>query len=320
MLNVLITVDTEFWADQPGSGGSVRAEDIDRDVYGVTPHGEFGVRYQADLLQECGLKGVFHIEALSALATGIEPHTRLVEELQQRGQDVQLHVHPEWLSRMPESLLPGRTGQHMHQFSLDEQEVLLAKGLEILRQCGAQNVCAFRAGNYGANWDTLRALARLGVPYDTSHNTCYLGDATQMETESALLQPRAFHGVHEFPVGYFHDRPGHRRHLQITACSARELIHAVEQAFERGWEYLVLVSHSFELIDRRSVRPDNIAIRRFERFCRHLSGNRDRFRTIGFDDIEQGSLRDGGADRPLRSNWVRTALRYAEQAMRRFQR
>jgi predicted deacetylase len=58
----------------------------------------------------------------------------------------------------------------MRHFSLEDQTLLVAKGIEQLRACGVDNVHSFRAGGYGANVDTLHALARNGVRYDSSHN------------------------------------------------------------------------------------------------------------------------------------------------------
>ena len=36
--------------------------DLARDVYGATPVGDFGIKYQADLLAHHGLKGVFFVK------------------------------------------------------------------------------------------------------------------------------------------------------------------------------------------------------------------------------------------------------------------
>ena len=47
--------------------------------------------------------------------------------------------------------------------------------MENLRECGAGEVKAFRAGNYGANWETLRVLGENGIHYDSSHNIDFLG-------------------------------------------------------------------------------------------------------------------------------------------------
>ena len=63
----------------------------------------------------------------------------------------------------------------MADFSLDDQKRLLAVGRDLLTDAGAPPPTAFRAGNYGANDDTLRALATLGFTWDSSFNPAQLG-------------------------------------------------------------------------------------------------------------------------------------------------
>ena len=325
MVNVFITVDTEI---SPRTR-DWRAEDFPRhyrrDIEGATARGDFGVAHQINVLDEYGLKGVFFVEPLFADVVGPEPLRRIVDLVQSRGHEVQLHLHTEWLAHMPadRSPLPGRTGNDIKDFSEDEQTVLLARGLENLRACGARNVTAFRAGNYGANFATLRALARNGIRYDTSHNTCYLDSACDMRTDDECFQhPRKIEGVYEFPITYFHDWPGHRRHAQLCACSAAEMEAALMAAWRAGRYAFVLVSHSFELIRRpRSLgpaRPDPVVARRFIRLCRFLADNRDKFVTRGFNDIDPASIPPGPASaEPLHSSVFRTAGRAAGQLVRR---
>jgi hypothetical protein len=209
----------------------------------------------------------------------------------------------------------------MKELDEDDQAVLIREGLRALRDAGARDVCAFRAGNYGADLATLRALATNGVRYDTSHNACYLGGACGLDTPSRLVQPRPLEGVWEFPISTFADWPGHVRHAQLCACSAGEMESAILRAAERGWYSFVVVSHSFELIRGRkhgtTPRPDRIVIRRFERLCAFLARNRDRLRTCGFADLDVASVPSRVDARPLPSRKRLTAGRYAEQMLRR---
>jgi hypothetical protein len=244
-----------------------------------------------------------------------------VEEIKARGHDVQLHLHPEWLRLIDPSPLPGRRGSNLHEFTEDEQFVLLGRGLDNLRAAGAGAVCAFRAGNYGANFDTLRALRRLGIRFDTTLNPCYLTTTCRMETPEPVLQPVELHGVREFPVSVFRDWPGHLRHAQLCSCSAREMRGALTQAWAAGWESFVIVSHSFELLGRRKQTtrppvPDRVVIARFERLCRFLADHPDRFRTATFAGLPAAGSA-APAVRPIRSRLTRTAGRMVEQLVRR---
>ena len=60
---------------------------------------------------------------------------------------------------------------------------------------------AFRAGNYGANDDTLRALATLGITYDSSHCPALVGGACQISLGPDDRDPELHHGVIEVPAG-----------------------------------------------------------------------------------------------------------------------
>jgi hypothetical protein len=130
-------------------------------------------------------------------AVGLEPLKQIVELVRAKGHDVQLHLHTEWLTRMPQSILPGRSGQNMHQFSEDEQTLLIASGLAKIRECGADRLCAFRAGNFGADLGTLRALARNGILFDTSYNADYLDSTCRIQIDQLLVQPKKIVGVTE---------------------------------------------------------------------------------------------------------------------------
>jgi hypothetical protein len=321
MLNVFITIDTEFWPRFPDGPATGYAREIACEIDGETKHGRFGLAYQMDVLDAHGLKADFFVESLFPDAVGPQPLVRIVGEIQARGHGVQLHVHPEWLARANSPVVPSGS-RFLKDYSIEDQTLLIARGLHNLRACGARGVCAFRAGGYGANFDTLRALARNGIPFDTSHNTCYLGSWCGMQTPFLFLQPRKILGVHEFPITFFSDRPGHYRHLQLCACSACELEGVLLEAWRRRWHSVVLVSHSFELIKHRKqvVKPksvDGIVLRRFQRLCEFLSGNRDKFRTGLFSKIAPDSVPEVEASWPLRAPLHGTVRRYCEQVIRR---
>ena len=321
-LNVFITIDTEVWPGRKETWKSTLSEDIQRDIYGETNDGNFGVTYQADVLNAHGLKAVFMVEALFACAAGLPRLQEIVSLIQQQGQEVQLHLHTEWLARTNGSVLPGRTGQNLKDFSLDEQATLVCRGLQNLKNSGARKVCAFRAGNCGVNFDTLLALQRNGVLYDTSHNLCYLWDRRGLKTEEPLLQPRKFDSVYEFPVACFHDFKGQHRPVQPSAVSSQELESALLEAWKRGWYAFVLTSHSFELLQmcekpRRALGADRFVIKRWERLCRFLDTNRDKFRTTVFSEIDPASIPSLHPPAPLTVPGRHTAVRFVEQLVRR---
>lgn len=313
-LRVYITFDTEIWLSAPDL--SAFSADFARWFHGRTPSGDFGVPFQLRLLNDFGLKAVFFVEPLFASAVGIDPLAEMVGTIAEAGHDVQLHMHSEWLPHINDGPVGLARGEHLRHFNEDQQLALLKLGLENFKRAGAPRPNSFRAGNYGANNATLRALHRAGLRYDSSYNFCYLDDACQIETESPLLQPALVEGIVELPIAFFSDYPGHFRHAQIVAASFAELRTALEQAYQRGFSHFVIVSHSFELLDAQRRAPDPLVIDRFISLCRFLADHRDRFATATFAgaSIDATPLVNTA---PLRGSLPQTAGRMAVQGMRR---
>jgi hypothetical protein len=325
ILNVLYTVDTEFWPRRSYVRASDWKLDYERDVLGRTERGDFGLEYQLQILDEYGLRGVFLVEALCGYAVGTEAVLDMVCRIRQHGQDVQLHLHPEWLRWMPQSILPGRGGHHMRDFSRDEQVLLIDKGIEMLRRCGADQVCAFRAGGFGANLDTLDALSRNGLRYDTSYNDPHLRSACDMRVTPRLLQPRSLNGVVEVPVTFMRVFGNRHRRLQLDCCSSGEIERTLLSAWRQRWTVAVIVSHSFEFIRGRDGvasrgTVDPIVLRRFQRLCRFLAEHRDKFRTTTFRDASGLDAGLPGDPRPPHARTADTLWRMLEQAWRRVTR
>ncbi len=320
MLNVFITVDTEFWPRFLIQRGLKLSDDIDRDIYGVTSDGDYGVPFQLKMLNAFHLKAVFFVESLCACVVGVDVLRQIVQLIQEAGQEVQMHIHTEWLAKMDQSILPNRTGKDIKNFSEDEQSLIISKGIQNLRDSGASHLCAFRAGNYGANLDTLRALERNGILFDTSYNPYYLDISWMMEANPFLLQPKKLFGVYEFPVSFFRDWPKHYRHAQICACSSQELENALFSAWEEKWYSFVIVLHSSELIKRmkQPLLPNRIVTERFQRLCRFLSDNRDKFCTRFFSEINPVEIPSLNSLRPLNSKVTNMVWRYGEQLLSRF--
>ena len=319
-LRVLITVDTEFWPHTTGWQDHGLSEDYERDILGRTRSGEFGLRFQLDMLNAHRLKAVFFIEALSVRVAGPSYLARTVSLVCKHRQDAQLHVHTEWLQWMKDSpLAEGRTGQNLHCFTVAEQGVLLSEAARNLRNAGGNELCAFRAGNYGANNDTLRCLPEAGISIDSSYNyPCTKTGHCRIAAPGKPNQPVRTEGVVEYPISFYEDWPGHHRFVQLCACSIREMQNALLRAWQAGWRYFVIVSHSFELLRNRK-RMDAVAvedaavIRRMEGLCSFLSSNRDRFETTTFPQV---AMEDPSPpfSTPIAGTLWHTAERYLQQA------
>jgi hypothetical protein len=244
----------------------------------------------------------------------------IIDLIQKHVHEIQLHLHTEWVDESNKPLLDGITGkkQFLHYFSLDEQTILIQAGARLIELAGAPYIKAFRAGSFGFNKDTLRALARNRIAFDSSYNASMFGLESGVSPEVALVEPVECEGVYEYPMTVFHG--GTRssrslRHVQLTACSYREMEGLLWQALESGRKAFVILSHNFELLNGSMNRPDDIAVTRFRKLCSFLDRHRDCFRVRGFDGLVPNLAYSQPA--PLASPVWRTGLRMLEQGMRR---
>ena len=315
MTDLYLTIDTEYSARLYAQGeGACRKVNFARSIAGEAGKQAAGIFHQMDELDRHGLKAVFFVDPMPALVWGVEALTDVVQPILMRGHDVQLHLHTEWLAHAgPANPLGERTGGNMKDFSKDEQERLLACALTLFEEAGVPRPVAFRAGNYGANDNTLRALAAHGLAYDTSHcpgiadGDCAIG----LGPEDRL--PVRHCGVIEVPVGSIAASRGGQRHAQITALSAEELIAAIIHARDRGQENFTIVSHSFELLCRSRLRINRVLRCRFRLFCKRLAALSG-VRTATYADSPPHAASAGATASLLPHDRLREARRMIAQA------
>jgi hypothetical protein len=313
MINVLFTVDTELSPARHRKGVSFSAN-VASSFYGLCGEGEFGALYQAKLLRSHGLKGVFFIEALHALVFGYSALLDLIGQLYELGQDVQLHLHTEWLPWIKDDPVGGARGINIADFSLDQQVTLLRLGADIMQRAGVRRLCAYRAGNFGANNDTLIALRQVGLRFDSSYNAALLGsNRCQIRLPNLLVDRAEIESVQELPVTVFRDYGSHLRPAQICAISSGEIDFILDRAEASGCRQLVFVCHSFELLNRKRTRANRSVVARVERWCEKVAAHGDRLRSVGFDDLSTDETQATVQPPPLRSRPMRTAWRYAQQ-------
>lgn len=310
MVPVLITIDTEYSAGLYARGiAAGRMDNFDRAIACRSAKGEAGIFYQMEVLDRCGLKAVFFVDPMPALVWGQSAVDAVVQPIIARGHEVQLHCHTEWLAFARQSPLRGHLGQNIKDFTLPEQRTLLEWGLDRIEQSGAPRPTAFRAGNYGANDDTLMALAQLGVAWDSSFPAGLAGSLCDISLAAGACRPTRHCGIHEFPISAIAGRTGWR-HAQIAALSFAEMRAAIIHAAQAGWPGFCLVSHSFELYNRDTQRRNALLCRRFEKLCAWLGSSADAI-GAGFHDLA-GDL--PSADLPLLPHgYVRTGVRMAQQ-------
>lgn len=316
-MDVFITVDVEIWCDDWKYIDSQFPIAMRRYIHGETPRGNYGLPFQLDVLDDHSLNAVLFVEPLFASHFGIEPLQKIIGLIAERGQEVQLHLHPEWVdeAKTPLPVNSDIKRPHMRQFSLDEQTVLIELGKQLIEQAGGDTPNAFRAGNFGLNRDTLTALSRNDITFDSSYNGSYFGTESGLSPDQLLTEPCLFDGVYEYPMTVFKDGTGRLRHAQLTACSSTEMESLLWEALEHGRNAFVILSHGFELLNTTQTRPDWTVIKRFKRLCEFLEKNSDCFNVRGFRDLDGHSQPNHPS--PLNSSLIHTGMRVIEQLMRR---
>jgi hypothetical protein len=316
-LDVFLTVDVEIWCDGWRDIDAKFPDAFKRYVYGPTANGEYGLPYTLRELTAHGLVGSFFVEPLFSTRFGIEPLAEIVALIRNAGQEIQLHLHTEWVDEARTALLSNvrEKKQYLRHFSLAEQTQLIDIGLRLLGQAGQAGINAFRAGSFGFNRDTLDALAANGIEFDSSYNAGMFGPDSGVMPGTLLFEPIACAGVHEYPLTVFRDGRRALRPAQVGSCSFREMEGLLWQALESRRRSFVILSHNFEMMNLSRTRADDIVVRRFHDLCQFLSRNADCFRVRGFRGLTGVNVESQPA--PLTAPLWQTGLRIVEQVLRR---
>ena len=303
---IFLTVDTELmWRHHVD--GLVGAEIFARSL---EPAG-VGVSYKLETLARYGLKACFFVDPMPALTFGLAPVRQIIETILAAGQEVQLHLHPNWTGAIAGDKGMGASRFELMEYSFDEQRDLIAGATDLLVAAGAPHPIAFRAGSYSANDATLRALAEQGFEYDASHNGSEHPWPSAIDLPTRQIAPLYLGGVIEVPVTLIEERPGQLRNFQICALSVGEMRAALDHAQANDHAAVNIVSHGFELANRAGTRPNAVHVRRFEALCALLADRAETMPTVHFAD--RPSLRLGQRDVPLGPDPLRTRWRQAEQ-------
>lgn len=303
---VFITIDTELmWRHH------VAGLDMDTIVQRSLEPAGVGVGWQLERLAAHGLKACFFVDPMPALVYGLDPIKRVVSAIREAGQEVQLHLHPNWTGARADDKGASYGPFELIDYSFDEQVELLSGASDMLVAAGAPEPIAFRSGSYSASDDTLGALAKLGFEYDSSHNGSEHPWPSAISLGRTQIAPVEHRGLIEVPVTLIEDRQGHLRHFQVCALSAGEMRAALDHAVVHDHAAVTIVSHGFELANRAGTRPNAVHVRRFEALCGMLADRRGVLVTEHFAD--RPAMKLGRDDKPLGPSILRTGMRQAEQ-------
>ncbi|MHC4960377.1 MAG: polysaccharide deacetylase family protein [Planctomycetota bacterium] len=289
---VLLTVDTEFSSGDhfrdPAHCAPVGLPSVDLEIDGRS----HGLGFLLDTLGARGMAGTFFVEALHVLHFGDDEMGGVVRRLLDARQDVQLHIHPQWLASeqdSPDSVREffARTGDNLGTLEPELLRRALRLGTEAIERWGAPRPVAVRAGNLAASRAIYGAQAALDLPV-ASH----VGTAVYEPVDPELRVHSGRHfidGVLEVPVLSYRAPGTGLRTLTVTGSSFAEQRHLLEAAHAAGLEQVVVLTHCHEFVKRSDrsytrITRNRVNQGRFTRLCDYLHANRDRFSVTTFGE------------------------------------
>ena len=319
-MNVFLTFDVEVWCNGWDDLDRAFPASFKRYVYGHSRHGDYALPQTLAILNRHGLKGTFFAEPLFAARFGLEHLEVIVRLIREGGQQIQLHLHPEWTDEAVEPIIQNcqTKRQHLSYYTLVEQTALIAHGLKLLQAAGCGPINTFRSGSFAANLDTFDALRQNNLMLDTSLNRCYAVSAPDLRREHSFNTAFTVQGVTTYPLTVMKDGFGKDRPAQVGSCSFGEMRDALLSAHAAGTRNFLVLSHNFEMLKPESSTPDWIVVKRFERLCEFLADHPQQFLVRGFEnDLCLQPDQQPATTAEPRATWLSTGQRYVEQALRR---
>ncbi len=252
---VVLTVDVEdFFEPRPPF-----------DTYqGIIGDKAYGSPLVMDLLERHGGRGTFFVDVYNRRTVTEQSIADTVQEIANRGHEVALHTHP--------AFPIGKRGYAMEQtmkmLNLEDQISFIAKGAALIEKWTGRRPVSHRAGGYGANYETLKALAANGIFVDSSvfygYPYCGLNDPPL-----TVNLPVMYNGVLEIPVTVTRSELtlGSLRIFSLNKkldpdwCSPDELRRQIDALISEHDAPILLFLHSYSLMKiEKNFQPDTQAI------------------------------------------------------------
>lgn len=268
---VIITIDTEV-----RSRNRDLPDPYEQDVLGHLPDVPRGAFWLADVMETHGFAGVFFLDVYGSAKYGADRYHALCDRLLEGGHSIELHTHPD------QKYDPKR--RHMHEYTLAEQTDIVRDGIGLLQAWNGKRPMAHRAGRYGANEDTLKALHTNGIYLDSSF---FYGRADCKLPFANSNAPFKSHGIWEVPVTVAPEPveklgfrfPYWTRHLwrhyqklDVNCMPALQLCRSVQELYGKV-PYIITFLHSFSFARRTSTGfvIDDQAISSFQAMLKLLA-------------------------------------------------
>lgn len=316
---VFITFDVECSMGGAWANPDLKPIPPSRGMMGQYGNQAYGIPLICSILKQYDVKATFFLEPFNA-EIGHKHQTKPVcDHLMEHGQDIQLHIHPgHYHYGCLQDGRPFKQTDQIAELDVSLQHDLLKEGAQRIKQWTGISPIGFRAGNMGASNQTLEAMKGTGIWIDSSYTFPYVGGQCLFEEKEEYNGSKWYGDVLEVALSAFKQPnwPGlyPSKPVDLMGSSFEECRDAVRMICDAGAD-AVLILHSFSLFKVRDVqynggRLNRIVTRRFERFCRWLSENRENYpartfsdlgRMIRQDDYQPVHVEPCLIDRPIRA-------------------
>lgn len=290
-IKVFLTVDVEHSIGGAFHNPQLKPVGNKRHIYCEIKGKDYGISLIMDALEKNNLAATFFLEVMNKAYFGEEESKSVCQYILKRNHDVQLHVHPNY--RYFTQGMTKPCSDLLADYSLDEQIEIIAEGISLLKKYGVSHPIAFRAGCFGANDNTLKAIRKNGLLFDSSYCLKFQGKTCFLNDFEAINDATEKDSVIEFPITHFIDFKAlsYRRikPLDISAVSFYEIRKVLENAQVHGPNNIVIIMHSFSFVKTNDVqyskiKPNNIVIGRLNQLCSFLQANYYKIETLTFAD------------------------------------
>jgi len=247
--NLLITVDTEL-SNFPDAQG----------LWGRVGHETWGLKRMLDEFDDLGVKGTFFLDVYGREDADVSQQRLAAELIASRDHDLQLHTHPA-------PAFDARRAR-LRDYAEAEQADIITFGLDRIEQWTGKRPVLHRAGDWGADNISLRAMARAGIKGDFSASPW----SSNCGIVSPAVQCNGWARIEGLLSGLgtcFRDRlTGRVRRVDIGGTSFPEVL----DILSRQIDPFILTLHSFSLMrfdrERTSFSGDSLYLRRMRDLVR----------------------------------------------------
>jgi hypothetical protein len=245
----LMTVDTEL-SNFPRPHG----------IFGRADGADWGLQRMIEEFDALELRATFFLDVYAGNSDDLAEQQRAAELIVARGHDLQLHTHP------GPAFDPRR--DQLRHYSLAEQEDIIAFGCRRLEGWTGIRPVLHRAGDWAADHNSLRALARQGFRADFSASPWSRNCSYTAEVVRGNGWTRSDGMLCGVGTCYQDRLTGRVRRVDLGGVSFLE----AADILAAGVDPLIMTLHSFSLLRYNKSRtqftgaPDYIE--RLRRYCR----------------------------------------------------